>query len=246
MAEFQRKIELQSPDDLQYLISNVRRAANEKIDKDWPPIEGEDKMRERVEELVNEVRPIAIVQSLILQIHLQLKRKSNQCIEQYINNVFHTSSENITINGMNPSPDLLSSLLTSTSTSPILEIEEHEPFNTKLFERAKELARQEEDLIEEIAALRRTVPAKVAENVKREYKEGLEGDEIVLGRLEEMRERGAADLGVGGLERQGDVEAAWVRGVKGLEGLMRTMPETVARKERAEKAEAYVGKGEKR
>jgi kinetochor protein Mis14/NSL1 len=55
MAEFHRKIELQSPDDLQYLISNVRRAANEKIDKDLPPIEGEDKMRERVEELVHSV-----------------------------------------------------------------------------------------------------------------------------------------------------------------------------------------------
>lgn len=55
MTEFQRKIELQSPDDLQYLISNIRRAANEKIDKDLPPIEGEDKMRERVEELVHEV-----------------------------------------------------------------------------------------------------------------------------------------------------------------------------------------------
>jgi hypothetical protein len=55
MAEHHRKIELQSPDDLQYLISNVRRAANEKIDKDLPPIEGEDKMRRRVEELVSEV-----------------------------------------------------------------------------------------------------------------------------------------------------------------------------------------------
>lgn len=55
MAEYHRKIELQSPDDLQYLISNVRRAANEKIDKDLPPIEGEDKMRRRVEELVQEV-----------------------------------------------------------------------------------------------------------------------------------------------------------------------------------------------
>jgi hypothetical protein len=55
MAEHHRKIELQSPDDLQYLISNVRRAANEKIDKDLPPIEGEDKMRRRVEELVQEV-----------------------------------------------------------------------------------------------------------------------------------------------------------------------------------------------
>ena len=57
MAEFHRKIELQSPDDLQYLISNVRRAAQEKIDKDLPPIEGEDKMRRRVEELVQEVLP---------------------------------------------------------------------------------------------------------------------------------------------------------------------------------------------
>ena len=55
MAEFHRKIELQSPDDLQYLISNVRRAAHEKIDRDLPPIEGEDRMRRRVEDLVQDV-----------------------------------------------------------------------------------------------------------------------------------------------------------------------------------------------
>lgn len=55
MAEFHRKIELQSPDDLQYLISNVRRDALEKIDRDLPPIEGEDRMRRRVEDLVQEV-----------------------------------------------------------------------------------------------------------------------------------------------------------------------------------------------
>lgn len=56
MAEHHRKIELQSPDDLQYLISNIQRAAKEKIDKDLPPIEGEDRMRTKVEELVQEVR----------------------------------------------------------------------------------------------------------------------------------------------------------------------------------------------
>lgn len=55
MAEFHRKIELQSPDDLQYLVSNIRRAANEKINKDLPPIKGEDKLRERVEEIVHNV-----------------------------------------------------------------------------------------------------------------------------------------------------------------------------------------------
>jgi kinetochor protein Mis14/NSL1 len=65
MTEFHRKIELQSPDDLQYLVSNVRRAANEKIDKDLPPIEGEDKMRERVEELVHGVCLLFLPNSLL-------------------------------------------------------------------------------------------------------------------------------------------------------------------------------------
>lgn len=55
MAEYHRKIELQSPDDLQYLVSNVRRAANEKIDKDLPRIDGEDEMRSRVEEIIQAV-----------------------------------------------------------------------------------------------------------------------------------------------------------------------------------------------
>ena len=62
MAEYHRKVELQSPDDLQYLISNVRRAANEKIDKDLPPIEGEDTMRRRVEALVQEVLQFLVIQ----------------------------------------------------------------------------------------------------------------------------------------------------------------------------------------
>lgn len=86
----------------------------------------------------------------------------------------------------------------------------------------------------------------VAEGVKREYREGVEGDERVLAELEGRREKGKADLGVGALERQGAMEEGWNKGVKGLEGLMRTMPETVARKERAERAEAYVGRGDRR
>ena len=54
-----RKVELQSPADLSYLIANVSRAAREKIDKHLPPDaapEGEDAMRRRVEQLVDEVR----------------------------------------------------------------------------------------------------------------------------------------------------------------------------------------------
>ena len=53
-----RKVELQSPADLTYLIANVSRAAREKLDKHLPPDatpEGEDAMRRRVEQLVDEV-----------------------------------------------------------------------------------------------------------------------------------------------------------------------------------------------
>jgi kinetochor protein Mis14/NSL1 len=53
-----RRIELQSPADLAYLIANVSKAAREKIDKHLPPDaapEGEDLMRQRVEQLVDDV-----------------------------------------------------------------------------------------------------------------------------------------------------------------------------------------------
>jgi kinetochor protein Mis14/NSL1 len=69
MAEFHRKIELQSPDDLQYLVSNIRRAADAEIERSLPRMEEEkeDDMRPRVEELVEEVfllfsSPLRLVQ----------------------------------------------------------------------------------------------------------------------------------------------------------------------------------------
>jgi kinetochor protein Mis14/NSL1 len=55
MADVHRKIELQEQDDLLYLVNNARRRANERIDLALPPIEGEDALRQRVEELVHSV-----------------------------------------------------------------------------------------------------------------------------------------------------------------------------------------------
>jgi len=52
-----RKIELQSPEDLAYLVENVRRAATARIDEAFPPVDDntEDELRSRIEELVDEV-----------------------------------------------------------------------------------------------------------------------------------------------------------------------------------------------
>lgn len=54
-----RKIELQSPEDLTYLITNVRRAAAEHLSEAFPPVEGDDaggdELRVRIEKIVDEV-----------------------------------------------------------------------------------------------------------------------------------------------------------------------------------------------
>ena len=56
-----RPIELQSPEDLTYLIDNVRRAAADSINAAFPPVDNgldgqEDELRNRIEQLVNDVR----------------------------------------------------------------------------------------------------------------------------------------------------------------------------------------------
>ncbi len=58
MDAHHRKIELQSPSDLTYLLNNIKTAAQQKIDLAIPPSaapEGEDAYRSKVDELVQEV-----------------------------------------------------------------------------------------------------------------------------------------------------------------------------------------------
>ena len=59
-----RKILLQSPSDLTYLLNNIKAAAQQKIDLAIPPSaapKGEDAYRSKVEELVQEVTLSVIV-----------------------------------------------------------------------------------------------------------------------------------------------------------------------------------------
>jgi kinetochor protein Mis14/NSL1 len=58
MDTHHRKIDLQSPSDLTYLLNNIKAAAQEKLDLAIPASaapEGEDAYRTKVEELVQEV-----------------------------------------------------------------------------------------------------------------------------------------------------------------------------------------------
>jgi hypothetical protein len=61
VSQVQRRIELQSPEDLTYLITNVRNAAAARLNEAFPHVDGhdgEDELRNQIEAMVNDVRPI--------------------------------------------------------------------------------------------------------------------------------------------------------------------------------------------
>ncbi|KAL2163487.1 hypothetical protein VTH06DRAFT_5545, partial [Thermothelomyces fergusii] len=90
-----RRIELQSPEDLTYLIDNVRRAAKDSINAAFPPVDNplgdqEDELRNQIEQLVND----------------------------YIIRTFTLAAPNLTINGLPISdPSRFLARLSSSSSS---------------------------------------------------------------------------------------------------------------------------------
>ncbi|RYC59075.1 hypothetical protein CHU98_g7132, partial [Xylaria longipes] len=83
-----RKIELQVPEDLAYLVANVRRAAAARIDEAFPPVDDstEDELRTRIEELVNEISSWVGDDQRIPGV--------------YITKTFTLAAPNLTINGL--------------------------------------------------------------------------------------------------------------------------------------------------
>lgn len=81
-SEAQRKIELQAPDDLAYLLTNVRRAAAARLDEAFPPVDGadaaagEDELRTRIEKLVDDVSFFLVFfSSLLLTLECTLYKR---------------------------------------------------------------------------------------------------------------------------------------------------------------------------
>ncbi|ETS85253.1 hypothetical protein PFICI_03278 [Pestalotiopsis fici W106-1] len=234
VSAHQRKIELQSPEDLTYLLANVRRAAAERVNEAFPPVEGaqgEDELRDRIEELV----------------------------EEYITKTFTLSAPNLSINGMgidDISPDLaiLSADYDPSSKGPAQPEVVYTPFDPRLRARVEDLTREEEDLLRDIAALKKSIPGATAAAHAATFKAGLKQDEEALeaaktkiatasdngADAERERAAGGGGLNLDKLERQEDVERAYGRAVQGLTKLKREMPAVVARMERARAAGSYV------
>ncbi|KAK8111121.1 kinetochore protein mis14 [Apiospora kogelbergensis] len=231
VSAHQRKIELQAPEDLAFLLSNVRLEG----------AQGEDELRTRIEALISE----------------------------YIQKTFELAAPNLAINGMPVDPSQLSSTATYSASGNPLEPEVvYAPFDARKRARVEELTREEEDLLRDIAHLKKTVPGAAATAWVTGVQAGIKADEEALEALKAADEQaqasasaaaagdepqqqkkrkrkqrdGAEEVGlrVEGLERQAEVERRYGEAVAGLERLKKEMPSIVAKMERARGAGGYV------
>ncbi|OLN96050.1 Kinetochore protein mis14 [Colletotrichum chlorophyti] len=239
MESAHRQIELQSQEDLAYLLNNVRRAAQEQLDKAFPQIEGsnvqEDELRAPIERLVNEVyistTPIHPLSNL---------NKNTTGLFVYINKTFTFAAPNLSINGLPADPAIF------LSSNPSDEPEEaYEPWDARLRQRVEDLAREEEDLLNEIAALKKSVPGAVAAAAAHEFKISAAADDAALEAAKKAREDEVNNIPNGvlpldGMERRGEIKETFGTAVEKLGRLKKEMPATVAKMERARVAGEYT------
>ncbi|KAK3346782.1 hypothetical protein B0T25DRAFT_287630 [Lasiosphaeria hispida] len=213
-----RKIELQAPEDFTYLIDNVRRAAADSINAAFPPVEGADGQED------------------------ELRVRIEEMVNDYIIQTFTLATPNLTINGLSIDP----SHYFSPTSAPLEPQIQYELFDPRKRERIEDLAREEEDLLRSIAALKRRVPAATATNWAVASKAGVAADEAALASVTARVEEDGATSGRKTLEgmrpmdRQGKVEVAFAGVVETLVRLKREMPATVAKMERARVAAGYI------
>ncbi|KAF6813299.1 hypothetical protein CMUS01_12860 [Colletotrichum musicola] len=242
MESAHRKIELQSREDLAYLLDNVRRGAQDHLNKAFPQIDGgdvqEDELRAPIERLVNEVHMQE--PSIMGFFNNQRSETSNFSSLQYINKTFAYAAPNLSINGLDADPAAF------LSGDRPTELEEaYEPWDARLRQRVEDLAREEEDLLNEIAALKKSVPGAVAAAAAQEFKASTAADEAAVEAAkrateEELGRRDAEVLPLEEVERRGETKEAYGGAVGRLGRLKKEMPATVAKMERARVAGEYT------
>ncbi|RWA10431.1 hypothetical protein EKO27_g4665 [Xylaria grammica] len=145
------------------------------------------------------------------------------------------------------------------SSNPLASSEPEEvfePFDARKRARVEALTTEEEDLLRDIAHLKKSVPGTVAGAWAEAARKGVKDDEEALervnlaaaqfGKLTTSDPSAAAAAGDGSvlaitpLEHQDDVETSFGDAVRGLGRLKKEMPAVVARMERARKAGEYV------
>lgn len=113
---------------------------------------------------------------------------------QYIQKTFELAAPNLSINGMPVDPSQLSSDSTYSSSGNPAEPEVvYTPFDARKRARVEELTREEEDLLRDIAHLKKTVPGAAATAWVTGVQAGIKADEEALEALKLADEQAQAE-----------------------------------------------------
>lgn len=224
----QRRIELASDKDFAFLIANVRAAAAEHLHAAFPLQSSSDE-----DSLRNEIEAI---------------------VDSYIDRTFSLAAPNLSINGLPVAPaDFFPTTTRSSgrkSSLPPPALADtavaYEPYDAAKRQRVAELVSEEERLLEQVAAMKRAVPAEAAARVAAQLEEAVARDDAQLQRALDGAARARArheddrGLVLAEMARQDEVEERFRGAVAALGRLKRDMPSVVAKMERARVAGEYV------
>ncbi|CAI6334636.1 unnamed protein product [Periconia digitata] len=228
-----RKIELQSPADLTYLIAKIRTQARAKLDLHLPPHTSAtepDELRKNVEELLD---------AFVAQVLLGMKANIS------INGIDVVSRGSGPREGGGGAGDAM-----DIDADPgklledgIVEVEEFEPYDDKLRARLSSAVAKRDALVAKISSHRRTTPALAAQQFQESFEKEMEAFEGARAEAERLALAGQEEdvVGVEALSRQDEVEKNWTRALEGLERLNKGLPETRARLERCGDVVGYLG-----
>lgn len=183
---------------------------------------------------------------------------------QYIRRAFALASPNLTINGLpvDPAPfwddeddeDDTAAAGSKPKKSKKSKknqppTEETEPFDTRKRQRVEDLSRDEEDLLRDIALLKRRVPAAAVRAREQALAGQLAADDAAAAALQEVLQQQQEEAAAAA-RKEAEAEAAnadtassaasFSQAVAGLGWLKQAMPATVARMERARVAGDYA------
>lgn len=224
MQSEHRKIELQSPQDLSYLTSQIRTAARQKLDLHLPAQTSDtpDDLRAQTEILVD---------AFVAQVLAGLK-------------------SNITINGLDVVTQSRGGGFEGGDAMDVdteggvgvegVEKEEFEAFDDKLRSRLAEQVSKRDKLVASISKHRRETPAAAARRWEEQFEK--EAEVLETQRTNSLEQANVQEDGLHvNLKREEEVRRNWERAVQGLGSLQKGLPETRARLERCGDVVGYLG-----
>ncbi|GAM86587.1 hypothetical protein ANO11243_046010 [Dothideomycetidae sp. 11243] len=200
MDHAHRKVELQSPADLQYIMSNASRAARSKIDLHFPP--PATTTATTTAATTTTTTDVTTIDNVVDDD--PLRKRVEQLVQDFLERTFAGVKSNVSINGLEGA-DMERDLGGAG--------QETEPFDHLLARRVQAVSSQIEAINLQLATLRREAPKRTAEA----YTTRIEQEEQAW--RENMRRAMETDA-----QRAGDVEIN-VKGLEDVDGMRKSWDE---------------------